>query len=154
MSRTLITRPLAILALGVFAGSLTGCAAQAEFNPVGQNTKTMTSPQLAAWAARADYPTTAPAGDELKMAAIVDKADKTIKLYNFTGQPIRDSKLWVNRAFVTRIDGIPPRSKAEVKYDRLYDGLGNTFESHKQDVSMVQLEFDGKVHDTLGPATE
>jgi hypothetical protein len=154
MFRTLITRPLAILALGVFAGSLTGCAAQAEFNPVGQNTKTMTSPQLAAWAARADYPQNAQQGEELKMAAIVDKADKTIKLYNFTGQPIRDSKLWVNRAFVTRIDGIPPRSKAEVKFDRLYDGLGNTFAAHKTDVSMVQLEFDGRVHDTLGPATE
>ncbi len=154
MFRTLITRPLAILALGVFAGSLTGCAAQAEFNQVVQNTKTMRSPQLAAWAARAEYPTTAPAGEELKMAAIVDKADKTVKLYNFTGQPIRDSKLWVNRAFVARIDGIPPRSKAEVKFDRLYDGLGNTFAAHKQDVSMVQVEFDGRVHDTLGPATE
>jgi hypothetical protein len=154
MFRHFTTRPLALLTLFLFAGSVAGCAGRAEFDPVGQNTKTMSSPQLAAWAARSDYPTTAPHGEELRMAAIVDKEDRTIKLYNFTGQPIRDSKLWVNRAFVARIDGIPPRSKAEVKYDRLYDGLGNTFASHKTDVSMVQLEFDGMVHDTLGPATE
>ena len=154
MFANLTTRPLGLLTLCVFAGSMAGCAGRAEFNPVGQNTKTMSPPQLAAWAAKADYPQEAQPGEDLKMAAIVDKADNTIKLYNFTGQPLRDSKLWVNRAFVTRIDGIPSLSKAEVKYDRLYDGLGNTFASHKTDVSLVQVEIDGKLHNTLGPATE
>ena len=108
------TRLPGLLTLCVVAGSVAGCAGRMDFNPVGQNTKTMSPPQLAAWAARADYPTTAPTGEDLKMAAIVDKDDKTIKLYNFTGEPVRDSKLWVNRAFVARIDGIPSLSKAEV----------------------------------------
>jgi hypothetical protein len=154
MSRTTIFRPLGLTTLCLFAASLTGCAASAEFNPVAQNSKSMTDPQLAAWAARADYPSTQPNGGELKMATIVDKGDKTIKVYNFTTEPVRDAKLWVNRAFVSRIDGIPPLSKASVRYDRLYDGLGNTFESHKADVSLVQIEIDGRVHDMLGPATE
>ena len=154
MFPNLIARPLGLAALCLVAGSVAGCAGRAEFNPVGQNTKAMSSPQLAAWAARSDYPQDAQPAGQMKMAAIVDKADRSIKLYNFTGQAVRDSKLWVNRAFVTRIDGIPSLSKAEVKFDRLYDGMGNTFASHKTDVSLVQVEIDGKLHDTLGPATE
>ena len=154
MFRMTLSRPLGLITLCLFAGSIAGCAGSAEFNPVGQNTKAMTAPQLAAWAARAEYPSDAQPGGELKMAAIVDAGDKSVKVYNFTGQPVRDVRLWVNKAFVAKIEGIPAQSKAEVKFDRLYDGMGNTFTSHKTDVSLAQVEMDGRVYDLLGPGTE
>ena len=154
MIRKPLSRLLGLTSLCLFAGSLGGCAGSAEFNPVGQNSKAMSPPQLAAWAARAEYPSNTQPGGELKMAAIVDPGDKSLKVYNFTGQPVRDSRLWVNKAFVAKIDGIPAQSKAEVKFDRLYDGMGNTFTSHKTDVSLAQIELDGRIYDLLGPATE
>jgi hypothetical protein len=146
----MIRPTLALLALA----SLSGCAANGEFNPVGKHSAEMTPTQLAAWSAEAKYPANLKPGDDLRAAAIVSKDKGTIKIYNFTDQPVRDGRVWVNRSFVAKVDGIAPQSKVTIRTDQLYDGLGNTLASQKQDVGSVQLQSADRLFNLEGPALE
>ena len=147
----MLRQSLALLALCIVAG----CSAVGEFNPVGQGAeKDMTPTQLAAFAATAKYPDTQPSTG-LKVAAIVNRDKGTIKVYNFNGQPIHNAKVWVNKAYVAKIDGIAPQNKATVEVDKLYGPFGNNFASQKDTpISNVQLQTDQGLFDVEGPAQE
>lgn len=136
---------------------LTGCAVNGEFSPGNHSAAAMTDTQLAAWSATSKYPGSQSGGvapRQIPLSVIVDKGDREIKVYNFTGEPVRDAKLWVNRTFVAKIDGIAPQGRAVVKTDRFYDSLGNPFSKLNQEVSSVQLETADGLFDLQGPATE
>jgi hypothetical protein len=150
----MLRRTLVLLTMAALA-SAAGCSATGEFNPVGQGAdKEMTPTQLAAFAATSKYPDTQPSND-LKIAAIVNRDKGTIKVYNFTGQPVHNAKVWVNRAYVAKIDGIAPQNKATVELDKLYGPFGNNFASQKDTpISSVQLQTDEGLFDVEGPAQE
>ena len=139
------------LALGA-AAALAGCAGGGggEFGTGG---RPLTDTQLAAWSARSEYPAQAQPSNELRAAAIVTRDKNTIKVYNFSDQPIRNAKLWVNKSYVTQVD-IAPMGKAVIRTDRFFNGLGNSFASQKQEVSQVQLETADAFYELMGPATE
>jgi hypothetical protein len=150
----MLRRTLVLLTMAALA-SAAGCSATGEFNPVGQGAdKEMTPTQLAAFAATSKSPDTQPSND-LKIAAIVNRDKGTIKVYNFTGQPVHNAKVWVNRAYVAKIDGIAPQNKATVELDKLYGPFGNNFASQKDTpISSVQLQTDEGLFDVQGPAQE
>jgi hypothetical protein len=114
----------------------------------------MSDTQLAAHAGNAKFPTTQPQ-DGRRIAAIVSKERSLIKLYNFESSPIRGRiNVWVNGSYVQPIQGIPAQSKAVIRTDKLYNGLGNTFASRSEEVTRVQLETPEGLYNVMGPATE
>ena len=145
----MIRQTIALLALA----ALGGCAANAEFG-APNSTQRMTATQLAAFAASTEYPANQTGRNDLMAAAIVDRGDKEIKVYNFSNQPIRDARLWVNRSFVARIEGIAPLSKAVIKGDRFYDKMGNSYAKQSVEVSQVELQTAEGLYNLMGPVTE
>lgn len=113
----------------------------------------MTDTQLAAHAGNAKFPGGTPR-DDWRVAAVVSRDRRTIKLYNFESTPLRAVNIWVNGAYVQPIQGVPAQSKAVVRTDKLFNGLGNTFASRSEEVSRVQLETRDGVYNVMGPATE
>lgn len=137
---------LATLAMAAAAAGLTGCA-----STDSGRAEEMGPTQLAAYSARAQFPTTQPQ-DMLRTAAIINKDH--IKIYNLSTQPIGDAKVWVNRSFVYHIPGIAPQSKVVIDTDQLYDSLGNSLAKQKAEVSTVQLQTADGFYNVLGPAME
>ena len=113
----------------------------------------MSDTQLAAHAGNAKFPT-ARATDERRIAAIVSRDRRSIKIYNFESNPIRAVNVWVNGSYVQPINGIAGQSKAVIRTDKLYNGLGNTFASRNEEVARVQLETQDGLYNVMGPATE
>ena len=113
----------------------------------------MTDTQLAAHAGNAQFPNTRPSDDH-RLAAVVSHDRKTIKIYNFESNPIRAVNVWVNGSYVQPINGIAGQSKAVIRTDKLYNGLGNTFASRSEEVARVQIETHDGVYNVMGPATE
>ena len=87
-------------------GCMVGCASQSGMNSGKVTAQEQTPTELAAYAGHATYPTTLPASQDLRAAAIVGPGKKYIKIYNFSTEPVRDADIWVNGAFVQHIDGI------------------------------------------------
>ena len=113
----------------------------------------MTDTQLAAHAGNAEYPT-GRARNEYRVAGIVTKDRKLIKLYNFDNAPIRAVNVWVNRAYVQPLRGIPAHSKAQIRGDKLFNKLGQRFSERGEEVTLVQLETQEGLYEVMGPATE
>jgi hypothetical protein len=137
-----------------------GCAGGNRNRSSTSTTSTVTPPaeamsdtQLAAHAGNATFPTT-PATDDRRIAAIVSRDRRTIKLYNFETTPIRAVNVWVNGSYVQPLNGIAGQSKAIIRTDKLYNGLGNTFASRNEEVARVQLETQEGLYNVMGPATE
>jgi len=113
----------------------------------------MSDTQLAAYAGNARFPSTQ-SRDSGKVAAIVSKDRRTIKIYNFEGQPLRTVNVWVNGAYVQPLQGIPAQGRAIIRTDKLFNGLGDTFAKRSEEVARVQVETREGVYNLLGPATE
>jgi hypothetical protein len=112
-----------------------------------------TMPQLAAYAASHPFPTTEPS-DHLRAAAIVNRSNGTIKIYNFSDRPIRDADIWVNKAFVQHVSGIAPNSSVVMPMNQLYDGLGQNFATVNAHVNTVQLQMSNEFYNLEGPASD
>jgi len=69
-------------------------------------------------------------------------------------EPIRAVNVWVNGSYVQPINGVAAQSKAVIRTDKLYNGLGNTFASRNEEVARVQIETQDGVYNVMGPATE
>jgi hypothetical protein len=113
----------------------------------------MTDTQLAAHAGNAKFPAARPT-DDRRLAAVVSRDRKIIKIYNFESNPIRAVNVWVNGSYVQPINGIAAQSKAIIRTDTLYNGLGNTFAGRNEEVARVQLETQDGLYNVMGPATE
>ncbi len=113
----------------------------------------MTSTQIAAWAATSKYPQSPPV-KKMDVTVIVYKDKNFIKVYNLSGVPIRNAKLWVNKTFVAKVDAVAPQTNLVINTDRLYDGVGNVFSKQTLEATTVQLEMDGGLYDLLGPVAE
>jgi len=138
------------IALGAFI--LAGCSTSASVqNPFKSDDTQKT--QLAAFAAQAQYPNKQPS-DDLRVTALVDKKDGTIKIINTTQQALTDSKLWVNGAFVTHIDTIPAKGTLTIKRENLYNRDGIPLSKANVGINSAQLEMGGKLYNLEGPAFE
>jgi len=140
-----------VLTLGLLAGCAsssksTAGAASASFDE-------MTPTQIAAWSATSRYPQTAPMKKN-DVTIIVNQGKNTIKLYNLSGTPLRNSKLWVNKTFVAKVDAVAPQTNMVINTERLYDGVGNVFSKQKLEVTSVQLQTEEGLYDLLGPVEE
>jgi hypothetical protein len=144
MSRTLLCLLAAI--------AMAGCGSQNDSARTANGAPT--SPELAAYAGAHQYPTTMPVSDHSPVAAVVNHANGTIKIYNFDTRPMSDSKVWINQSFVQHINGIAPRSSVILRTTDLYNGLGQSFASLNSPVSLVQVETDNRLMTALGPAAE
>ncbi len=113
-----------------------------------------TSEQLAAYAGGHLFPATQPARDDLRAAAIISADRSTLKVYNFSKEPIKEANVWVNGAFVGRINGIAPLSSVVIKTKDLYNSLGQNFVSTASTATRIQIQADGELSNVLGPATE
>jgi|GEM_PF-2245049 len=142
------------LALTLFA--LAGCAGSPNRTP-GSGTSAsfdeMTPTQIAAWSATSKYPQSSPV-KKMDVTVIVNQDKNTIKVYNLSGAPLRNSKLWVNKTFVAKVDAVAPQTNLVINTERLYDSVGNVFSKQKLEVTTVQLETDGALFDLLGPVAE
>lgn len=149
---------VAVMLMAVLFGCAGGNRNRASSRAVGTGptdppAEAMSDTQLAAHAGNAKFPTARPT-DDRRIAAIVSRDRKIIKLYNFDGNPVRAVNVWVNGSYVQPIQGVPGQSKAVIRTDKLYNGLGNTFASRSEEVSRVLLETENGVHNVMGPATE
>lgn len=113
----------------------------------------MSDTQLAAYAGAAEVPTTRPRND-VRVAAIVTKDRRTIKLYNFDTAPLRAVNVWVNGAYVQPLQAVPAHSKSMVGTDKLFNKTGDRFSGRGEEVTRVQLETQDGFYDVMGPASE
>ena len=143
-------RSIFLLSVLAIAG---GCATP-NSDSARMSTQAATSPQLAAYAASHPFPNTVNASDQWKAAATVNRASGVIKVYNFDTRPIRDAEIWINKAYVQRVSGIAPNSSALIRFDELYNGLGQSFANPSSPVSTVYIRMDGNVYNVMGPAAE
>jgi len=151
---------LAVLVVAVVFGCAGGnrnrsdsASAGGGTSPTDPPAEAMSDTQLAAHAGNAKFPKTQASSDH-RLAAIVSRDRRTIKLYNFEGTPIRAVNVWVNGSYVQPITGVPGQSKAVIRTDKLFNGLGNTFASRGEEVSRVQLETPDGLYNVMGPASE
>jgi len=131
---------------------LAGCQSNGDSARLSTNASTV--PELAAYAAAHTYPTTMPAAETVHAAAIVNRSNSTIKIYNFGTRPIREARIWVNKAYVQHINGIASNSSAVIRMDELYNGLGQNFLALNAPVSIVQVQSEDGFYTLLGPAAE
>lgn len=140
------------VAIALAGAILAGCSTSASVdNPFkGDDTQ---KTQLAAFAAQSQYPNKQ-ASDDLRVAALVDRKEGTIKIINSTTQALTDAKLWVNGAFVTHVDTIPARGMLTIKRENLYDRNGIPLAKSNAGITKVQLEVGDKFYNLEGPAFE
>jgi hypothetical protein len=117
---------------------------------------TATRTQMAAFAASEDnaYPNQAKASDDLRVAAIVDREDGVVRVYNFTDERISNAKLWVNQQYVYRIPAISPNDSVKISRARLYNSRGASLSREKAPISNVQLQRGDELSNLMGPVFE
>jgi hypothetical protein len=150
--RTLIV--LSIAALG-------GCSAwpQTGTSPSAADSDraavaTPTSEELAAYAGHSKFPADEQAKSDLQIASILSSDKSTIKIYNFTNDPLRNIDVWVNGSYVQHVAGISPQSSVLIHTDQLYNGLGKSFSGQSEPVSKVQVATDHGLYTLWGPASD
>jgi len=129
---------------------LVGCSASVQNPFKGDDTQ---KTQLAAFAAQSQFPTKQPS-DDLRVTALINKGDGTIKIINTTNQALTDAKLWVNGAFVTHVDTIPAKGPLTIKRENLYNRDGVSLSKASIGIQKVQLEMADKLYNLEGPAFE
>lgn len=135
---------------------LMGCAAGAELqNPFRGGTAQAQAEQaqMAAFAATAEYPR-GEASDDLRAAALINRDGGTIRVINFTDEPIRNARVWVNGAFVQEVGTIPPNGSVTLRNDRFFNSDGQTLAQMNTAPVRVELQSDDKLHRLQGPVYE
>ena len=113
----------------------------------------MSDTQLAAHAGSAEFPNASPR-DSFRVAAIVTRDRKVVKLYNFDRNPIGAVNVWINGAYVQPLRAIPANSKALIRTDKVFNKSGDRFSQRGEEVNRVQLETQDGLYSVMGPATE
>ena len=132
--------------------SLAGCSAGASFNPpMGSNTSRDETAQLAAYAATSRYPADAKA--KTANIAVLQKND-SIRLINFTNQPVRDANVWINGTFVQRVDVIPPNGSVRLSKARFFDNSGRALTTTQVGTDQVTVQEGDMLYSTMGPVAE
>lgn len=143
-----------MLATALVAG-LVGCSGS--FESMGKRSSEPTAEaRLAAYVASSEnaYPRDMNASDELRAAAVVNRKDNTIRIYNFTNAPLQDVKLWVNQGYVRQLDTIPANGSKRVTFGELYNDNARTFAGSDTPITSLQLQTQDGLFNLQGPAYE
>jgi hypothetical protein len=150
---------LAAAALGGCTGQNNGDTSKAQavaddHGPHDRMTAQAPTPtEMAAYAGAHVFPSNMTASD-LRAAALVSSDRSAMKIYNFGAQPLHDVEVWVNGAYVERVEGIPASGSVTLRTSNLYNGLGKNFASQSEPVSRVQIRDREGLYNLLGPASE
>jgi hypothetical protein len=107
--------------------------------------------RLAAEAARAQYPSEAEATDA-PAVAIVNRNEKTIRIYNLSDEGQSDVLVWVNRSYVTRVGSMPAHGSVKVEMNRLYGPQGRNLADQNVSINQVQIQSGENLYNVQGPA--
>jgi hypothetical protein len=135
--------------LTLAAASLVGCSSSMNLDPMAGDKEQAT--QMAAYAASAKHPTTAPASD-WQVASII--SGNTLKIINYTNNTITDAVVWVNGLYVTKVGTIPANATVTTAFAKFYDANGDVLNTDKTPVKDVVVESGSGVHTLLGPSIE
>jgi hypothetical protein len=138
----------ALLALAALA--MVGCEAGAKFDPMGANKGEPA--QLAAYAATAKYPGDVQPIDGPPVAVL--NRDGEIRLINFSKEPVRDVKVWVNGLFVHHVDLLPAMGNLTLSKAVFYDGTGRPLSKGETGPVRVTLQQGNTLYSTLGPVND
>jgi hypothetical protein len=132
------------------ASLIGGCSSSMALNPdIGGGQAEAT--QMAAFAANAHHPTTAPASD-WQVASMIN--GNTLKIINYTNNNIEDAVVWINGLYVTKVGILPANGTVVTPFARFYDVNGNVLNTDKTPVKDVVVESGSGVHTLLGPTVE
>jgi hypothetical protein len=137
--------------LTLAAASLIGCSASGNLDPGNVLGGNSDATQMAAFAATAKHPTTAPAND-WQVASMIN--GNQLKIVNYTNTNIADAVVWINGLYVTRVGTIPANATIATPFAKFYDVNGNVLNTDKTPVRDVVVESGGGVHQLLGPSVE
>jgi hypothetical protein len=157
----MLRRVFAVGVLVALVGFMAGCggsarprkAASADPSQIDPPAQAMTDTQLAAHAGNAEFPTARPR-DDRRIAAIVTKDRRVIKLYNFETTPLATANVWVNGAYVQPLRAVPANSKTPIQTTKLFNKQGHRFSERNEEVNRVQLETPDGLYNVMGPTTE
>jgi hypothetical protein len=152
-SRVMKTQPIrfattfAVTALS--AALFAGCADSGsnEYSP------NATPAQLAAYAARVQYPTNMQPQDDQHLIAEVNRTTGRITLRNFSNTPLRDFNLWVNQNYVLHVNQVDANGSRSVDPADLYNYSGSNMEkAAPESIRKVQVQTaDGMLYNVQGP---
>ena len=134
--------------ISLAAVTMVGCSSSMNFNPTSDSGD---ATQLAAFAAQAKHPTTAPAND-WQVASMIN--GNMLKIINYTNKNVDDAVVWINGLYVTKVGTVPANATIAVPFAHFYDTNGDVLNTDKTPVRDVVVESDGGVHELLGPSVE
>ena len=118
------------------AALILGCSTS-EVSRVGQAPRAEIT-----YAATAKYPGGAKTSDNFRLTAIDDPDGKKLEIYNVTDTAIGPATVWVNGAFVHRIDGIAPRGSIAIQHAELLQAGPGTSDLAKLDQTARKVEIE------------
>ncbi len=130
---------------------LLGCESGAPEQPLGKGPSESEQPQLAAYAARAEYPSEKTASTDLTAAAMVDRDHKTITLRNFSDKNLRNVHVWVDGTYVRLVNSIPAHGTVALSTAQFYDSSGRSLANQGSSISRVQVETEDALYTLQGP---
>ena len=135
-------RQVLILMLTLAAAAACGCAANE-----------MEERRRVTQAARAEYPGNARMSKEVQVVAYDHPDDKKLELSNLGDRSVPGPTVWVNGAYLHRVESIGPRQSVTVDYDDLLEaGPGVTdFADSKHPVRKVEVQTPDGLFTALGP---
>jgi hypothetical protein len=107
-----------------------------------------------AYAATASYPGEPRTSDSIQLTAVDDPEEKELVIYNVTDNAIGPSTVWVNGAFLKRIEGIAPRGSVRIKHGELLQaGTGTAdLRSLEQTARKVEIQTRDGLFSVQGPS--
>jgi hypothetical protein len=133
-------RNIARIIIAVAAGGLSvaGCSTN-EVSRVGETPRAEI-----AYAATASYPGDPRTSEDINLTAVDDPDARELVLYNVTDNAIGPATVWVNGAFIKRIDGIAPRGSIRIKHGELLQTGPGTTDLRALDQAARKVEIQTK----------
>jgi hypothetical protein len=137
-----------IVSAGTILALVAGCEQSDKVSAVGPEAR-----QAISAAATAHYPGHARTSDEVQVAAINYQEKDYLELHNLGTQSVPASNVWVNGTFMSRIEGIAPKSYVTVKHGALLEAgpATNDLKHLNQPVAKVEIETDRGLYTVQGP---
>ena len=112
---------------------------------VAPSTPNGRDPERVARASNARYPDDLKPSDDLRAAATIDRANRTVRIQNYTANELRGGDLWVNETYVSPIPSIPSGGSTAVPLNGFFDRDGRPLPA-LTDTSKLQLQTAGKLY--------
>ena len=98
-------------------------------------------------AARFPYPANAPRGGEFKARAEVGYDANVIDLANFSGAPLADVELWVNKSYVVFLPTVELERAKFIPFKVIYNDRNEHLPESNYYVDTLELKVNGTMYD-------